>query len=173
MGIFQEFRAEVRSQESGIGSRGNLTGATLGILQLLTPATPGSRSLNFLNLFWHIHLELRDADNKRRPGIRETDESTFCQAIRTDNVITVVRESFSRPQARVLAHYAISLDDNFLTGLITDHPFPAADGDRFDRLIIDRDKVNKRVGPIGRRFECRHVNNLVDDHAKIRQFPKR
>jgi hypothetical protein len=115
----------------------------------------------------HIHLKLRDPHDKRNPGIRQTDESTFCHAIRTNNVIAVVGEPFPRPQAWVFPANPVSLDHYLLAGLISNHPFPASNRNRFPRLVVDRDKVRKRVRPVRRRFERRHINNFVDDHAKI------
>jgi hypothetical protein len=88
-------------------------------------------------------------------------------------MIAVVREAFSWTETREFADYAITFDDNLLTQLISNHPFPASNSDRFGRLIIDRDRVSKRVGPVRRRLKCWHIDNSVDEHTKISQFSKR
>jgi hydroxymethylpyrimidine/phosphomethylpyrimidine kinase len=135
-------------------------------------AWPSHNRFRGLKGLWHIHLKLRDPHDKRHPRIRQADESTFRHAIQTDDVIAVVGEPFPRPQARVFPANTVSLDHYLLAGLISNYPFPASNRNRFDRLIVDRDKVRKRVRPVRRRFERRHINNFVDDHAKIGQFPK-
>src|SRR5260370_13199220 len=125
-----------------------------------------------LDSFWHLHLESRYARNEWHALIRNSDEGTLRHAVRTDYVIALVREPFSRTETRKLADHAVTFDDNLLTQLVSDHPFSASNSDRFGRLIIDRDKVNKRVGSVRWRLECWHIDNFVDEHAKIRQFSK-
>jgi hypothetical protein len=130
-------------------------------------AWPSHHRFRGLKGLRHIHLKLRDPHDKRNPRIRQTDESTFCHAIRTNDVIAVVGEPFPRTQARIFSANTVSLDHYLLAGLISNYPFPASNRNRFPRLIVDRDKVRKRVRPVRRRFERRHINNFVDDHAKI------
>jgi hypothetical protein len=121
---------------------------------------------------WHLHLESRYPRNERYALIRNSYEGALRHAIRTDYVIALIGETLSRTKTRKLADHAVTFDDNLLTQLVSDHPFPASNGDRFGRLIIDRDKVNKRVGPVRWRLECWHIDNFVDEHTKIRQFSK-
>ena len=123
--------------------------------------------------FRYVHFELGDPDNKWDPLIGETNEGAFRHTIQTDDVIAVVREPFSGTKAGVLADHTIAFDHNLLTSLVGNHPFAASDSDRFDRLIVNRNKINKRVRSIRRSLEGRHIDNLVNDHAKIGQFPKR
>src|SRR5271166_5150891 len=136
------------------------------ILESLSPyASP-------LDSIWHLHLESRYARNKRHALVRNSDEGTLRHTIRTDYVVALVRETFSRTKTRKLADHAVTFDDNLLTQLVSDHPFPASNGDRFGRLIINRNKVNKRVGSVRWRLQCWHIDNFVDEHTKIRQFSK-
>ena len=123
--------------------------------------------------FWHLHLESRYARNEWQVLVGDSDEGTLRYTIRTDNMIAVVREAFSWTETREFADYAITFDDNLLTQLVSNHPFPASNSDRFGRLIIDRDRVSKRVGPVRRRLKCWHIDNSVDEHTKISQFSKR
>src|SRR5271157_1074839 len=136
------------------------------VLESLSPyASP-------LDSIWHLHLESRYARNKRHALIRNSNEGTLRHTIRTDYVVALVRETFSRTKTRKLADHAVTFDDNLLTQLVSDHPSPASNSDRFGRLIINGDKVNKRVGSVRWRLQCWHIDNFVDEHTKIRQFSK-
>jgi hypothetical protein len=88
-------------------------------------------------------------------------------------MIAVVRKPLSRPQTRIFADDTVPFDDDLFASLVADHPFSAPDCYRLRRLIVERDKVNKRVRPVRWRFESGHEDNLVDYHPKIGQFPKR
>ncbi len=119
------------------------------------------------DIFRHLHLESRYARNEWHALIRDSDEGTLRHAIRADYVIAVVRETFPWTETRKFADDAVTFDDNLLTQLVSDDPFPASNSDRFGRLIVDRYKVNKRVGSVRWRLECWHIDNFVDDHTKI------
>jgi hypothetical protein len=87
-------------------------------------------------------------------------------------MVTVVGKPLSRPKVRKFTDHAVSLHHDLLAELISDDPFPATDRNRFRRLIVDCNKINKWIWPVWRRLERWHINEFIDRHAEIGQFAK-
>src|ERR1700745_2089007 len=119
------------------------------------------------SLGWHAHLEARNSSNERPAGFIDSQKCTFGRAITPDHVIAVIRKLLARSQPRKLSNDTISLHDYLGTLAIGNDPFAAPNKNGFGRTIMNRNEINKRKGPVGRRFQGGNINHFVDRHLDV------
>lgn len=114
----------------------------------------------------HFHFEGGDAGEDTFAILDLSQVGTFRHAVRRDEVIALVMELRTRGQARTFAHHAVAFDHKLGAVRIGHDPFAALDRHHPRAVIVDRDVVDKSVGPVGRAFLVRIIFHTIKTHPK-------